>query len=102
MNADLLQQLAPAAEEQHIGHQQQRGGGGEDEEELPAAEQAEGHALIEHEAQLQHMGDEGDGLHRSQSLNGPELDGLIDAHQRGHTDQIQNDVCHSFSQRLIF
>ena len=56
-----------------------------------------GETLIEHKAQLHHMRDDGDGLHRGQILGSPELDGLVDAHQRGHTDQIQNDICHSFS-----
>ena len=95
--SDLLQELAAAAEEQQIGYEQQRSAGGEDKEELLSAQQAERHALIEHEAQLHHMRDDGDGLHRGQILGSPELDGLVDAHQRGHTDQIQNDVCHSFS-----
>ena len=58
MKADLLQELAAAAEEQQIGYEQQRGAGGEDKEELLAAQQAERHALIEHEAQLHHMRDE--------------------------------------------
>ena len=77
---DLLQELAAAAEEQQIGHEQQRGAGGEDKEKLLSAQQAERHAL-----------------HRGQILGSPELDGLVDAHQRGHTDQIQNNICHSFS-----
>ena len=94
---DLLQELAAAAEEQQVSHEQQRGAGGEDKEKLLSAQQAERHALIEHEAQLHHMRDDGDGLHRGQILGSPELDGLVDAHQRGHTDQIQNDICHSFS-----
>ena len=61
---DLLQELAAAAEEQQIGYEQQRSAGGEDKEELLSAQQAERHALIEHEPQLHHMRDDGDGLHR--------------------------------------
>ena len=61
---------------------------------LLAAEQAECHALVEHEPQLHHMGDQRHCAHRLQSADSPELDGLIEADQRRNAQQIEDHKCH--------
>ena len=90
----LLQVFAPAAEKQRVGYQQQSCTGCSNEEQLLAAEQAERHALIEHEPQLHHTRDERHGPYRLQHIGCPQLDELVDAHQRRHRGQIEKYKCH--------
>ena len=59
-----------------------------------AAEQAKSHALIEHEPQLHHMGDERHSAYRLQRLHRPQLDQLVDANQSCHSRQIKKNKCH--------
>ena len=56
--------------------------------------EAECHALIEHEPQLHHMGDQRHCAHRLQSADSPELDSLIEADQRRNAQQIEDHKCH--------
>ena len=90
--ADMI--LSGGAEEQPISNQQQRCAGCNDQKQLLAAEQTECHALVEHEPQLHHMGDQRHCAHRLQSADSPELDGLIETDQRRNAQQIEDHKCH--------
>ena len=94
LSRSALQALAAAAEKQAVGHRQQRRACGDDQEQLLAAEQAEGHARIEHEPQLHHMGDERHSAYRLQNLHRPQFDQLVNADQRSHSCQIEEYKCH--------
>ena len=51
-------------------------------------------AMIEHEAQLHHMGDERHGTHRLQHVDRPQLDGLIDSDERCSCHKVEKYKCH--------